>query len=90
MTRLQENRDRVNKGKKWQGLLCPKINHIIEKNVDKASQNCIPYKSRDAHYVVECYNDGRYTVDIPKQYCSCRKWQLNSIPFQYVVSVLQF
>ncbi|KAL8510024.1 hypothetical protein ACS0TY_017017 [Phlomoides rotata] len=77
MQRLQKNRDIALV--KWRGQLCPRIQKIIEINTEKVS-DCIPIKGNDIHYQVSCFDGRQFTVDLSKNICSCRSWQLTGIP----------
>ncbi|KAG8387629.1 hypothetical protein BUALT_Bualt02G0041000 [Buddleja alternifolia] len=87
MTRLLENRDKARK--RWQGRLrlCPRIRKIVDRHMDKTS-DCIPIKSDDLHYKVECYDLQRFTVDLHNHTCSCRKWELTGIPCHHAISAI--
>ncbi|KAL2245996.1 UNVERIFIED_CONTAM: hypothetical protein Sindi_2867800, partial [Sesamum indicum] len=50
--------------------------------------DCIPIKSTDFHYEISCYDDSKYTVDLGKQSCSCRKWDLCGIPCKHAMSAI--
>ncbi|KAL8456384.1 hypothetical protein ACS0TY_034555 [Phlomoides rotata] len=83
--RLQKNRDRANA--KWKGKLCPRINKILDRNMEKVS-DCIPIKSNSIHYQVRCFDGGQYTVDLQQKTCTCRAWQLCGIPCTHVACAI--
>ncbi|KAL0311636.1 UNVERIFIED_CONTAM: hypothetical protein Scaly_2923200 [Sesamum calycinum] len=85
MTRLQENRGKAKK--RWSDKPCPKIKKIVEQNIEKSS-DCIPIKSDDLHYEINIYDGSRFTVDLSKHSCSCRKWELTSIPYKHGMSAI--
>ncbi|KAG8373238.1 hypothetical protein BUALT_Bualt11G0002900 [Buddleja alternifolia] len=87
MTRLQENRDKARR--MWQGRLrlCPRIRKIVDRHMDRTS-DCIPIKSDDLHYAVECYDLQRFTIDLQNHNCSCRKWELTGIPCPHAMSAI--
>ncbi|KAL8535193.1 hypothetical protein ACS0TY_010991 [Phlomoides rotata] len=83
--RLQKNRDRANA--KWKGKLCPRINKILDRNMEKVS-DCIPIKSNSIHYQVRCFDGGQYTIDLQQKTCTCRAWQLCGIPCTHVMCAI--
>ncbi|KAL0375555.1 UNVERIFIED_CONTAM: hypothetical protein Scaly_0673100 [Sesamum calycinum] len=85
MKRLQQNRDRASK--KWKRVLCPKIQKIIDKNIEKLG-DCIPIKSDDKHYQISCFDGTQYSVDLENGTCGCRKWDLSGIPCKHAVSAI--
>ncbi|KAL0289986.1 UNVERIFIED_CONTAM: hypothetical protein Scaly_2687000 [Sesamum calycinum] len=86
MTRMQQLRDRAER--LWEGKkLCPKIKQIVEKNLKKAA-DCIPVKSDDIHYEIQCFDGARYTVDLKEKTCSCRLWDLTGIPCNHAMSAI--
>ncbi|KAL0396177.1 UNVERIFIED_CONTAM: hypothetical protein Scaly_0066100 [Sesamum calycinum] len=74
MQRLQQNRDRAKK--RWKKVLCPKIQTIIDRNIEKLG-DCIPIKSDDKHYQISCFDGTQYSVDLENATCGCRKWDLS-------------
>ncbi|KAL8509814.1 hypothetical protein ACS0TY_016875 [Phlomoides rotata] len=87
MERMQKNRDRAFKGKKWKGLLCPKIQKIIDEDAKKVG-NCIPLKSDDKHYQVRMIDGTQFYVDLEKSSCGCRMWDLTGIPCIHVIRAI--
>ncbi|KAL0413500.1 UNVERIFIED_CONTAM: hypothetical protein Sradi_1551700 [Sesamum radiatum] len=85
MKRVQQNRDRALK--RWKRVLCPKIQKIIDKNIEKLG-DCIPIKSDDKHYQISCFDGTQYSVDLLNGTCGCRKWDLSGIPCKHVVSAI--
>ncbi|KAG8363670.1 hypothetical protein BUALT_Bualt19G0046600 [Buddleja alternifolia] len=86
MTRLQVNRDRAKQ--KWHSKVCPKIRTIMAKNIELAA-DCVPIKSNEFHYEVGTWlGSSKYTVDLGKHICSCRKWDLSGIPCQHAMSAI--
>ncbi|KAG8380617.1 hypothetical protein BUALT_Bualt06G0034300 [Buddleja alternifolia] len=86
MTRLQVNRDRAKQ--KWHSKVCPKIRTIMAKNIELAA-DCVPIKSNEFHYEVGTWlGSSKYTVDLGKHTCSCRKWDLLGIPCQHAMSAI--
>ncbi|KAL8465822.1 hypothetical protein ACS0TY_035074 [Phlomoides rotata] len=87
MERMQKNRDRAFKGKKWKGLLCPKIQKIIDEDAKKVG-NCIPLKSDDKHYQVRMIDGTQFYVDLEKSSCGCRMWDLTGIPCIHAIRAI--
>ncbi|KAL2251285.1 UNVERIFIED_CONTAM: hypothetical protein Sindi_2250800 [Sesamum indicum] len=86
MTRMQQLRDRAER--LWEGRkLCPKIKKIVDNNLKKAA-DCIPVKSDDIHYEVQCFDGARYTIDLKEKTCSCRSWDLTGIPCNHAMSAI--
>ncbi|KAL0288743.1 UNVERIFIED_CONTAM: hypothetical protein Sangu_2643300 [Sesamum angustifolium] len=57
------------------------------KNGDKTS-DCIPIKSTDVHYEINCFDGSRCIVDLEKHTCSCRKWDISGIPCKHAISAI--
>nr|XP_027090253.1 uncharacterized protein LOC113711290 [Coffea arabica] len=71
MQRMQKNRDLAKE--KWQTYpYCPRILHIMQKNIDR-TPDCFPFKSNDDLYEVSCPYGDQYAVNIKEHTCSCRK-----------------
>ncbi|KAG8372627.1 hypothetical protein BUALT_Bualt12G0086300 [Buddleja alternifolia] len=87
MGRLQESRDKCAIGRKWNGKICPKIKAIIKKRSEKV-RDCIPMKSTDLLYEIECYDATRCVVDLGNWTCSCTKWELSGIPCKHALSAI--
>ncbi|KAL8555977.1 hypothetical protein ACS0TY_003696 [Phlomoides rotata] len=83
--RQVRNRDRANT--RWKGKLCPRINKVLERNMEKVS-DCIPIKSIDIHYQIRCFDGGQYTVDLRNFTCTCRAWQLSGIPCTHALCAI--
>nr|XP_027101804.1 uncharacterized protein LOC113722766 [Coffea arabica] len=61
---------------KWQTYpYCPRILHIMQKNIDRAP-DCFPFNSNNDLYEVSCPCGDQYAVNIKEQTSSCRKWEL--------------
>ncbi|KAL0409502.1 UNVERIFIED_CONTAM: hypothetical protein Sradi_1884600 [Sesamum radiatum] len=85
MQRFQQNRDRAKK--RWKKALCPKIQKIIDRNIEKLG-DCIPIKLDDKHYQVSCFDGTQYSVDLENATCGCRKWDLSGIPCKHAISAI--
>ncbi|KAL0430836.1 UNVERIFIED_CONTAM: hypothetical protein Sradi_0709600 [Sesamum radiatum] len=85
MRRLQENRDKA--ARKWTDGLCPKIQKILQKQVEKIG-DCIPIKANDRHYQISCYDGAQFSVDLDRRTCTCRHWQLSGIPCKHACSAI--
>ncbi|KAL0319674.1 UNVERIFIED_CONTAM: hypothetical protein Sradi_5228900, partial [Sesamum radiatum] len=85
MRRLQENRDKA--VRKWTNGLCPKIQNILQKHVEKID-DCIPIKVNDRHYQISCYDGAQFFVDLERRTCTCRHWQLSGIPCKHACNAI--
>ncbi|KAL0431259.1 UNVERIFIED_CONTAM: hypothetical protein Sradi_0751900 [Sesamum radiatum] len=86
MTRMQQLRNRAER--LWEGRkLCPEIKKIVDNSLKKAS-DCIPVKSDNKRYEVQCFDGARYTVDLKERICSCRSWDLTGIPCNHAMSAI--
>ncbi|GER44656.1 mutator transposable element-related protein [Striga asiatica] len=86
MSILQENRDmaeRKREGKK----ICPKIRIIVDSHESK-SCDCIPIKSTDWVYQLDCSGGDRHIVNMKDRTCRCKKWDLTEIPCKHACSEL--
>ncbi|KAG8372939.1 hypothetical protein BUALT_Bualt12G0119200 [Buddleja alternifolia] len=87
MNRLQESRDKCVTERKWNGKICPKIKEILKKRSEKV-RDCIPMKSTNLLYEIECYDTTRCAVDLVNWTCSCTKWELLGIPCKHALSAI--
>ncbi|KAL8519721.1 hypothetical protein ACS0TY_010598 [Phlomoides rotata] len=87
MERMQKNKDRAFKGKRWKGLLCPKTQKIINDDVKKVG-SCIPLKADDKHYQIRMIDGSQFYVDLEKPSCGCTKWDLTSITYIYAIRAI--
>ncbi|XP_073152374.1 uncharacterized protein [Henckelia pumila] len=87
MQRMQTNRDRAQE--KWKGILCPKIEKIIEKTSKKVG-DCLPIKADAFHYQISCFDalGTKYSVDLKNHTCGCRKWELSGIPCNHALCAI--
>ncbi|KAG8493120.1 hypothetical protein CXB51_010632 [Gossypium anomalum] len=66
---------------KWKGMLCPKIKKNVDVNI-KDSLRCVPSHAGGDKYQVECGPSSQHVVDLVENSCSCRNWDLTSIPLR--------
>ncbi|KAL8555195.1 hypothetical protein ACS0TY_003129 [Phlomoides rotata] len=64
--------------------LCPRIQKILERNMEKVA-NCIHIKSIDIHYQVRW---GQYTVDLQHYTCTCKACQLSGILYTHALCAI--
>ncbi|KAL7208552.1 hypothetical protein ACSBR1_030318 [Camellia fascicularis] len=77
--------DRRLLSRKWNKVLCPRMDSVLEKaftdgrtwNVSLSSDNVF-----EVHYF------HLVMVDLGLRTCSCRKWEINGYPCQYVVAAI--
>ncbi|XP_058767184.1 uncharacterized protein LOC131640795 [Vicia villosa] len=74
---------------KYNGDICPNIQLILEKN-KKHSHGWIPTWHGDDDMEIFGVNNGRDTfcINLKEGTCSCRKWMLNGIPCNHVISYM--
>nr|XP_027108905.1 uncharacterized protein LOC113728740 [Coffea arabica] len=84
MVRMENKREWM---KKYTGKVCPKILKKLEK-VKTASSACIATLSGDWNYEVRCMYGDRYTLNLASRTCSCRRWELNGIPYTHAMSAI--
>ncbi|KAH6815949.1 hypothetical protein C2S51_020769, partial [Perilla frutescens var. frutescens] len=86
MRRLSTYRDRAVRN--WEGrLLYGRIAKMLDRRKNKAA-DCIPLKSDDWNYEIECFDGERVTVDLKSHTCSCRDWNVSGIPCKHAVSAM--
>ncbi|MFQ6633319.1 hypothetical protein Gotur_010890, partial [Gossypium turneri] len=71
---------------KWKGMLCPKIKKKLDVNI-KDSLRCVPSHAGRDKYQVECRPGSQHVVDLIENSCSCRNWDLTSIPCMHALVV---
>ncbi|KAK5793909.1 hypothetical protein PVK06_035085 [Gossypium arboreum] len=81
---LLEKKEEANK---WKGTLCPKIKKKLDINI-KDLLRCVPSHAGGDKYQVECNPGSQHVVDLVQNSCSCRNWDLTSIPCMYALAVI--
>ncbi|XP_058759822.1 uncharacterized protein LOC131633127 [Vicia villosa] len=73
----------------YEGAICPRIQMLIEKN-KKQAQGWSPTWHGDNDLSIFGVNNGveTYCVNLKKETCSCRKWDLTGIPCCHVISCI--
>ncbi|XP_058784836.1 uncharacterized protein LOC131659698 [Vicia villosa] len=73
----------------YTGSICPKIQLVIEKH-KKQAQGWSPTWHGDDDLSIFGVTNGNdtYCVDLKKETCSCRKWQLTGIPCSHVIACI--
>lgn len=69
------------------GQICPKIRKKLDKNINM-SNNCTALPAGQHIFHVKGMV-GEYDVNIQKEECSCRAWQLSGIPCRHGVACLR-
>ncbi|XP_071912395.1 uncharacterized protein [Coffea arabica] len=82
MARMETKREWMRKSS---GSVCPKILKKLEK-VKNAASRCIATYSGDWFYEMRFMYGDRYSVNLASMKCSCRRWELNSIPCSHAMS----
>uniref|UniRef100_A0A8R7QX94 SWIM-type domain-containing protein n=1 Tax=Triticum urartu TaxID=4572 RepID=A0A8R7QX94_TRIUA len=73
----------------WSQLpLCPKIKKKLDKNIEWA-KSCHECPTGKGVFKVMS-RENEYVVDILKNKCSCRRWQLTGIPCSHSIACLRF
>ena len=87
MTRWYTNRKQCEDD--WSQLpLCPKIKKKLDKNIEWA-KSCHERPTGKGVFKVMS-RENEYVVDILKNKCSCRRWQLTGIPCSHSIACLRF
>ena len=76
MKRLRTKREWM---KKRNDKICPKIQKKLEKAKTEAASNIARWSKEDQFEVTHAYG-GKYVVDLKKQTCTCRRWDLTGWP----------
>lgn len=84
MGRMQ---DYIEKMKKWNGIVCPKIQGRIKVFKEEAA-SCIATWAGGEELQINCMYGDQYTVDIGMGTYSCGKWDVSGIPCPHAVSAL--
>ncbi|CAL5201879.1 unnamed protein product [Lathyrus oleraceus] len=73
----------------YTGSIYPKIQLVIKKN-KKQAQEWSPAWHGDDDISIFGFTNGveTYCVDLKKEVCSCRKWDLSGIPFCHIISCI--
>ncbi|KAG8366125.1 hypothetical protein BUALT_Bualt17G0043300 [Buddleja alternifolia] len=72
---------------KWNEVLCPRIQKIINKHVENLD-DCIPIKADDRHYQISYIDCNQYSVDLEKGTCGCKKWDLSGVSCVHAISAI--
>ena len=86
MKRLTTKREEC--ASKWSGLLCPKVQVILDKEKEEAS-NCTVLPSTATVFQVAHHIDV-LEVDIERRTCTYKKWDLNGIPCCHAVASISY
>ncbi|MFQ6625624.1 hypothetical protein Gotur_005708 [Gossypium turneri] len=73
--------------KKWKGMLCPKIRKKLDVNI-KHSLRCVSSHAGGNRYQVECGPNSQHVVNLVENSCSCRNWDLTSIPCMHALAII--
>ncbi|XP_057540707.1 uncharacterized protein LOC130818545 [Amaranthus tricolor] len=73
---------------KWSGLLCPKVQVLLDKEKEEVS-NCTVLLSTATVFQVAHHIDV-LEVDIERRTCTCMKWDLKWIPCCHVVASISY
>ncbi|CAK8564364.1 unnamed protein product [Lathyrus sativus] len=73
----------------YTGDICPRIQLLLEKN-RKHAEGWTPTWHGDDDLSIFCVTNGieTYSVDLKKQTCACRKWDLTGIPCSHAISCI--
>ena len=71
----------------WCGIIYPKIRKKLDKQVEM-SNNCFAMPALKGIFQVTGLT-GSYTIDLNKNVCECRSWQLTGIPCRHAISCLR-
>nr|KAJ0224598.1 hypothetical protein LSAT_V11C100029920 [Lactuca sativa] len=72
---------------KGYGTLTPTATNILDVRKVVASQYIARWNGRDMYHVTGPLQD-QHVVDVRKQTCSCRKWELIGIPCRHAIATL--
>ncbi|XP_058764491.1 uncharacterized protein LOC131637941 [Vicia villosa] len=73
----------------YTGSICPKIQLVIEKHKQQAQGWSSTWHGDDDISIFGVTNgNDTYCVDLKKETCSCRKWQLTGIPCSHVIACI--
>ncbi|KAL0405580.1 UNVERIFIED_CONTAM: hypothetical protein Slati_3871900 [Sesamum latifolium] len=67
----------------------PNIQKVTEELKKKSMEYIAHWNGHDQFEIEGCYDD-KHTLNLTKQICSCRKWQLIGIPCAHAVSAIFF
>lgn len=87
---IMMKRIHVNRAKmlKCEGLLCPKIQNILEKTKEEAS-HYVPDWSEDLKFEMDGLG-GRFVCDLNSFTCHFRRWDLTGIPCKHGVNAMAY
>src|SRR5437588_2187687 len=83
MRRLQNKRESM---EGYSDLLCPKLKKKLA-NIDSISKYCtLDYAGANKWEV--SYHESTFVVDIGKQTCGCRQWDVSGLPCMHAMSAI--
>lgn len=86
MKRIHVKRDNM---RKYHGEICPNIQRQVEESKKKSMEFIAHWNGMDQFEIAGCYGD-KFKVNIAEKTCSCRRWQLNGIPYAHAISAMYF
>ncbi|GAB2276524.1 hypothetical protein Dimus_039195 [Dionaea muscipula] len=84
---MESVRKKMEAMKKWNGVICPKVQKRIEKSKEYAA-NWIPVWNGIDQCEVSGPCNKQYKIDFKEGTCGCRSWQLSGIPCPHVISAV--
>ncbi|KAG8382028.1 hypothetical protein BUALT_Bualt05G0033800 [Buddleja alternifolia] len=83
MLMMQLNREKAGN---WESVICAKIRDLLVKNMKQAGE-CIPMRSDEWNFKIKGPFD-QHTFNVLDMICSCRRWELTSIPCSHAISAI--
>jgi hypothetical protein len=84
MARIAENKE---KSKGWSGTICPNIFKKLKLNVKRSNICQVLFNGTEGYEVMEG-TWRRFTVNLERQTCSCRYWDLSGLPCCHAISAI--
>ncbi|KAL5556111.1 hypothetical protein UlMin_038347 [Ulmus minor] len=72
-------------GSKWKNGVGPRIWKILQKTQAIAIQHYVSFHG-DSSFEIKTSGGDQYVVDLSKNYCACRKWQLCGLPCSHAMA----
>lgn len=85
MVRIQQNRSKY---ETWNTIICPNILKKLNAYITLSGVCHAVSNGNDQYEVTQWTN--RFTVDLNKNECSCRYWQLSGLPCPHAISCIFF
>ena len=85
MVRMKTNRDLC--AERWRERVCPKISEMVRDNLSQR-EGLLPLESNKWIFSVKTGSGTKYSVNLRKGTCGCRRWDISGIPCRHALACI--